>query len=257
MHRLKNRVVIVTGGASGIGKSTCLVLAKHGATIAITDIQSFPGEQVANMIKKNGGLAEFWEMDVTKEAEIQKTVSSIEKNFEKIDVLVNNAGITIGSHKPTHERTEKEWDNIINVNSKGAFLCTKHVIPYMLKQKSGSIINISSIYGKISAAGASLYSASKGAITLMTKSDALLYAKDNIRVNSIHPGHIWTPLLESIANNLPQGPEKFKTELESLYPLGRLADPEDIAYGVLYLASDESKFITGSELVIDGGYTAK
>jgi NAD(P)-dependent dehydrogenase (short-subunit alcohol dehydrogenase family) len=145
----------------------------------------------------------------------------------------------------------------MTVNAKSIFLNTKYVVPYMKRSGGGSIVNISSIYGITSAPNAATYSATKGAIRSMTKADALTYAECKIRVNSIHPGHIWTPLLENFANTLPGGPKSFKENLCKQYPLGHLGDPEDVAYGALYLASDESKFITGSELVIDGGYLAR
>jgi NAD(P)-dependent dehydrogenase (short-subunit alcohol dehydrogenase family) len=145
----------------------------------------------------------------------------------------------------------------MNINVTGVFLCTKHAIPYMKKGSSGSIINLSSIYGLVGAADLPPYHASKGAVRLMSKNDALIYAKDNIRVNSLHPGFIWTPLVAALARASPDGAEAFKAKLDSLHPIGHVGEPDDIASGVLYLASDESKFVTGSELVIDGGYTCQ
>lgn len=182
--------------------------------------------------------------------------ADIAREFGKVDILVNNAGIA-GVNKPTHEITEEEWDNVINVNVKGVFFCAKHAIPYMQKAGGGSIINMSSIYGLIGAGDLPAYHASKGAVRLMSKNDALLYAKDNIRVNSVHPGFIWTPLVEELGQGSPEGVEAFRKHLDSLHPIGHVGEPDDIAYGVLFLASDESKFVTGSELVIDGGYTAQ
>jgi NAD(P)-dependent dehydrogenase (short-subunit alcohol dehydrogenase family) len=145
----------------------------------------------------------------------------------------------------------------MSVNVTGVFLCTKHAIPYMLRYSSGSIINLSSIYGLIGAGDLPPYHASKGAVRLMSKNDALVYAKENIRVNSIHPGYIWTPLVERIGNESEEGVEAFRKQIDSLHPIGHVGEPDDIAYGVLYLASDESKFVTGTELIIDGGYTAQ
>jgi len=256
MKRVEGKVSIVTGGALGIGRAVCLLLAKEGSKVAVTDILDNKGQELVNEIKKNGGVAKFWHLDTTKEQEVEKVFADIAKEFGKIDVLVNNAGIA-GVNKPTHEITEAEWDKVINVNVKGVFFCTKHAIPYMKKVSGGSIINLSSIYGLVSAPDIPPYHASKGATRLMAKTDALLYAKDNIRVNSVHPGFILTPLVEALGKKSPQGAEAFKKELESLHPIGHLGEPDDIAYGILYLASDESKFVTGSELVIDGGYTAK
>lgn len=195
-------------------------------------------------------------MNTASEEEVEKTFCLIYEKFEKIDVLVNNAGIS-GVNKLTHEISEEEWDRVMNINVKGVFFCTKHAIRYMKLNGCGSIINLSSIYGIISAADVPPYHASKGAVRLMTKTDALLYAKDKIRVNSIHPGFIWTPLVENFGKDDPDGLRAFKQKIAELHPLGHIGEPDDIAYGILYFASDESKFITGSELVIDGGYTAR
>ncbi|HKZ21811.1 MAG TPA: glucose 1-dehydrogenase [candidate division Zixibacteria bacterium] len=255
MPRVKDKTTIVTGGALGIGKATCLLLAREGAKVAVTDILDKEGEQLVKEIEKSGGTAKFWHLDTTKEAEVQKVMAEINKTFGKIDVLVNNAGIS-GTNKPTHEVSEAEWDKVMAVNVKGVFFCTKHAIPYMQKTGGGSIINLSSIYGIISAPDAPPYHASKGAVRLMAKTDALLYAKDKIRVNSVHPGFIMTPLVENYLKSGGNFEEGLKY-LNSLHPLGHVGEPDDIAYGILYLASDESKFVTGSELVIDGGYTTR
>ncbi len=171
-------------------------------------------------------------------------------------MLVNNAGIA-GADKPTDKITEEEWDKVIAVNVKGVFLCTKHAIPALREAGGGSIINLSSIYGIVSAPDLPAYHASKGAVRMMTKTDALLYAKENIRVNSVHPAFIWTPLVEKLAENSPAGVDSFRQHLDSLHPIGHVGEPDDVAYGILYLASDESKFVTGSELVIDGGYLSQ
>ncbi len=256
MNRVEGKVAIVTGGALGIGRAICLLLAKEGAKVAVTDVLDRESKGVVDEIKTAGGIAEYWHLDVTKEKEVKKVFADVAHKFGKIDVLVNNAGIA-GVNKPTHEVTEEEWDKVTNVNVKGVFFCTKHAIPYMQKAGGGSIINLSSIYGLVGAPDIPPYHASKGAVRLMSKTDALLYAKDNIRVNSVHPGYIWTPLVEDLGRRSPQGIEAFRKQLDSLHPIGHVGEPEDIAYGVLYLASDESKFVTGSELVIDGGYTAR
>jgi len=256
MGRVEGKVAIVTGGALGIGRATCLLLAKEGAKVAVTDILDREAQKVVDEIKDAGGVAESWHLDVTKEEEVKKVFADVAREFGKIDVLVNNAGIA-GVNKPTHEIAEEQWDKVINVNVKGVFFCTKHAIPYMQNTGGGSIINLSSIYGLVSAPDIPPYHASKGAVRLMTKTDALLYAKDNIRVNSVHPGYIWTPLVEDLGRKSPQGVEAFREQLDNLHPIGHVGEPEDIAYGILYLASDESKFVTGSELVIDGGYTAR
>jgi len=255
MGRVENKVAIVTGGSLGIGKSACIHLAKEGAKVAVTDILDREGKEVADQIKKSGGTATFWHLDVSNEREVQRVFEDIEKTFGKINVLVNNAGIA-GVSKPTHEITEEEWDRVMAVNVKGVFFCTKHVIPYMRKAGNGSIINLSSIYGIVSAPDVPPYHASKGAVRIMTKTDAFLYAQDKIRVNSIHPGFIATPMVENYLKS-QVNVEAGRKMLDGLHPVGHIGEPADIAYGIIYLASDESKFVTGSELVIDGGYTAR
>ena len=252
MKRVEEKVVVVTGGASGIGCETCLLLAKEGAKVAVTDVLDKEGQELVEEINQSGGTAKFWHLDVSDEKEVEKVYAEVFKEFGKLDATVNNAGIS-GADKPTHELTENEWDAVMNINVKGVFFCTKHAIPHMQKSGGGSIINLSSIYGLVGAGDLPPYHASKGAVRLMAKNDALLYAKDKIRVNSIHPGFIWTPLVEELAKNK----SGFREHLDSLHPIGHIGEPIDIAYGILYLVSDESKFITGSELVIDGGYTCK
>jgi NAD(P)-dependent dehydrogenase (short-subunit alcohol dehydrogenase family) len=252
MKRAENKVVIVTGGALGIGRETCLLLAKEGAKVAVTDVLDKEGKILAEEINHSGGVAKFWHLDVADENEVKKVYAAVVSEFGKLDATVNNAGIS-GVDKPTHELTEKEWDKVMNVNVKGVFFCTKHAIAHMKETGSGSIVNLSSIYGLVGAGDIPPYHASKGAVRLMSKNDALIYAKDNIRVNSVHPGFIWTPLVEDFGKNSPG----FRENLDSLHPLGHIGESIDVAYGILYLVSDESKFVTGSELVIDGGYTCK
>lgn len=256
MDRIKSKVAVVTGAALGIGRAICLRLAKEGAAVTVTDILSEQGQEVIGQIREQGGVAEFWHLDVTSETEVQQVFAEIRRRFGAINILVNNAGIS-GADKPTHEITVEEWERVIAVNVKGVFLCTKHAIPHMREAGGGSIINLSSIYGIVGAPDLPPYHASKGAVRLMTKTDALLYAKDSIRVNSVHPGFIWTPLVEDLGRRSSGGVEEYRKNLDNLHPLGHVGEPDDVAYGVLYLASDESKFVTGSELVIDGGYTAR
>ncbi|ADJ27388.1 SDR family NAD(P)-dependent oxidoreductase [Nitrosococcus watsonii] len=256
MGRVEGKVAIITGGTSGIGKATALLLAREGAKVAVTGIKDKEGQKTIDEIKESGGIAKYWHLDTSKEENVSSVLTHAANEFGSIDILVNNAGIS-GVDKPTHEITEEEWDKVISVNVKGVFFCTKHVIPYMKKAGGGSIINMSSIYGLVGAADIPPYHASKGAVRLMSKNDALLYARDNIRVNSLHPGFIWTPLVEELGSRSPEGAKTFREQLDSLHPLGQIGEPDDIAYGVLFLASNESKFMTGSELVIDGGYTAQ
>lgn len=255
MNRVKDKVVILTGGALGIGRSGCILLAREGAHVAVTDVLEKEGQALVAEIAAAGGSAAFWKLDVSNETAVAETFRAIAERFGGIDVVVNNAGIA-GVNKPTHEITEAEWDHLMAVNVKGVFFCTKHAIPYLKRRGGGSIINLSSIYGMIGAGDVPPYHASKGAVRLMTKNDALIYAPDKIRINSIHPGFIWTPLVEDFAS--AQGEvSAVRKQLDSLHPIGHVGEPDDIGWGIVYLASDESKFVTGSELVIDGGYTAR
>ncbi len=256
MDRLKDKVCIVTGGSLGIGKAACKALANEGARVAITDILDDEGSSLSSEINDNGGESKYWHLDVSDENEVKDVFSEVKDEFGKIDILVNNAGIS-GINKPTHEIDLEDWQKVMDINVNGVFLCTKHAIPYMKEQGGGNIVNLSSIYGIISSQDIPPYHASKGAVRLMTKTDALHYAKENIRVNSVHPGFIWTPLVEEMGKESEEGPEKFREHLDSLHPIGHVGEPDDIAWGIVYLASDEAKFVTGSELVIDGGYTSQ
>jgi len=250
--RVLNKVIIVTGGATGIGQATCYLLAREGAMIALVDINDQAGKDTVATICSQGGNAEFWSMDVTNETNVEQVFKAIADKFGRVDVLVNNAGF-IGSNKPTHEMTEPEWDKVMNVNVKGGFFCTKHIIPYFKKFGGGSIINISSIHGLIGSPDYPANHAAKGAIRLMSKTDAMLYAKDKIRVNSIHPGYIQTSCLGDVPNQPGMTAAEAHAAYDKLQPLGHVGEANDIAYGILYLASDESKFVTASELIIDGG----
>ena len=256
MKRVDQKVALITGAGLGIGRATALLLAGNGAKVVVTDIDDNVGNGLVDEIMAAGGSAKFWHLDTTDEDNVQKVFSEVVRELGSIDVLVNNAGIA-GVDKPTHEISLKEWETLMRVNVTGVFLCTKHVVPYMQQSSGGSIINLSSIYGLVGAGDLPPYHASKGAVRLMTKNDAITYASDNIRVNSVHPGFIWTPLVEALAEESEQGAKAFKQQLDSAHPIGHVGEPIDVAYGVLYLASDESKFTTGSELVIDGGYTAQ
>ena len=255
MGRVDHLVAIVTGAAMGIGEATARLLAQEGAHVAVTDVDEEAGRAVADAIRADGGEAQFWPLDGGDEEAVRTTFAEIHDHYERVHALVNNAGIS-GANKPTQEVTEEEWDRVMQINVKGVFFCTKHVIPYLREAGGGSIVNLSSIYGLVSAPDVPPYHASKGAVRLMTKTDALLYAEDNIRVNSVHPGFIWTPMVENHLQSMGDV-EAGREETAKLHPLGHLGEPDDIAYGVLYLASDESKFMTGAELTIDGGYTAR
>lgn len=257
MDRVRNKVCIVTGGALGIGRACVERLAEEGAKVALFDMLDADGEALASTLCARGVEAMYLHVDVSVEAQVQAAIAAVVARFGALHVLVNNAGIS-GSTKLTHEITEAEWDRVQAVNVKGVLFCTKHAIPHLRAAGGGSVINLSSIYGLVGAADVPAYHASKGAVRLMSKTDALCYAPDRIRVNSIHPGYIWTPMVEhhlraSGATDL----DAARAEVGRLHPLGHMGDVDDIAWGVVYLASDEAKFVTGSELAIDGGYTAR
>jgi len=255
MGRVDGKVAVVTGAALGIGRATSTLLAKEGAKVAVTDILAEEGQQLVKEINASGGEARYWNLDTSDEQSVSDALAAVVDTYGRLDVLVNNAGIS-GVNKPTDEITLEEWNRVISIDLTGVFLCTKHAIPYLRRGGGGSIVNLSSIYGLVGAPDAPAYHAAKGGVRLMSKTDALLYAADNIRVNSVHPGFIWTPMVEHFLAE--QGDlDAGRMALDELHPLGHVGQPEDIAYGILYLASDESKFVTGSELVIDGGYTAR
>lgn len=256
MGRLDGKVAVVTGGALGIGEACCRLMAREGAAVAVADVKDEEGRAVARAIETAGGTARFWHLDVTGEANVERVCREVADAFGKLDVMVANAGIA-GTNKPIDALTVEEWNEVIAVNVTGVFLCTKHAIPHMRRAGGGSIINLSSIYGLISAPDIPPYHASKGAVRLMSKTDALLYATERIRVNSVHPGYIWTPLVENFGKSMGFSAEAFRNELGGRHPVGHVGEPDDIAWGVVYLASDESRFVTGAELVIDGGYTAR
>jgi NAD(P)-dependent dehydrogenase (short-subunit alcohol dehydrogenase family) len=257
MNRLKDKVCVVTGGSVGIGRACVERMADEGAVVAIFDVLDEPGLAAVQDLVARGVRARYWHVDVADERAVRDAMNAVAADFGAIHVVVNNAGIS-GTVKPTHEVTEQEWDRVMAVNVKGVFFCTKHAIAHLRAAGGGSIINLSSIYGLVGAPDIPPYHASKGAVRLMAKTDALIYAPDRIRVNSVHPGFIWTPMVEhhlqaSGAVDLAAS----RDEVGKLHPLGHMGEPDDIAWGVVYLASDESKFVTGTELVIDGGYTAR
>jgi NAD(P)-dependent dehydrogenase (short-subunit alcohol dehydrogenase family) len=249
--RLEGKVAIITGGARGQGATEARMFAQEGARIVIGDVRDELGMQVEAEIRELGGEAVYLHLDVTNEDDWQRAVATAEQQFGKVDVLVNNAAIVL--RKSIEETTSDDWDNIMDVNAKGVFLGTRAVIPAMRRAGGGSIVNISSISGLV-AVGPPAYIATKGAVRLFTKSTAIQYASENIRANSIHPGSVDTDMRREGLG--AQTTEEIQGRIDQI-PLGRVGTTEDIAYGVLFLASDESSFMTGSEVVIDGGYTAK
>ena len=249
--RLEGKVALISGGARGMGASEARLFAQEGAQVVIGDVREDEGRQLEAQINEAGGEALFLRLDVTREEDWQSVVASTVSRFGKLDVLVNNAGIGGGGR--LEHTTLEDWDRMMDINAKGVFLGTKTAIPAMREAGGGSIVNISSIWGLVGAEMSSpMYQASKGAVRLLSKTTALQHAADGIRCNSVHPGPIATPLTEASRND----PERNRVMLERT-PMGRYAEPIEVAYGVLYLASDESSYVTGSELAIDGGWTAQ
>ena len=247
MGRLDGKVALISGGARGQGATEAKLFAQEGARVVFGDVLDGAGKRVEEDIRQAGGSAIYIHLDVTQESDWQQDVATAVSTYGKLDILVNNAGIL---RRESIEETSKElWDTVLAVNATGVFLGTKHAIPAMRQAGGGSIVNISSVSGMI-ALGAPAYNASKGAVRVFTKVTAIQHAKDNIRCNSIHPGPIDTPMTQTT------DPAR-RNKIVSDVPLGRYGTSEDIAYGVLYLASDEARFMTGAELVIDGGYTAQ
>ncbi|MEH7483171.1 glucose 1-dehydrogenase [Neobacillus drentensis] len=254
MARLENKVSLITGAASGIGKAIAQLFAKEGSKIVVADMNEAGGQETVDEIKAKGGQALFIKLDVTKEEEWTQAMNTVRTAFGKLDVLINNAGM--GFLGNIEELTYEEWRHCLNINLDSVFLGTKYGVEIMKENKSGSIINMSSIQGLVGDPNAPAYNASKAGQNLLTKSVALHCAKSGygIRVNSIHPGYINTPM---ILNAREEYGDELYNYLVSLHPIGHLGESIDIAFGVLYLASDESKFTTGTSLVIDGGFTAQ
>ena len=248
--RLENKVALISGGARGMGAVEAKMFAQEGAKVVIGDVLDEDGKQTEAEINEAGGECVFVHLDVTDETAWQDAVAAVVDRFGKLDILVNNAGIARINN--VEDTTSDEWDLVMDINAKGVFLGTKAAIPEIRKAGGGSIVNISSIAG-LTGGRTSSYAASKGAVRLLTKSTAIQYAGEGIRCNSVHPGVIETPMTTPMMLNTQEGRDLNA----SRHPLGRVGQPEDIAYGVLFLASDESSFMTGSELVIDGGLTAQ
>ena len=248
--RLEGKVAIISGGARGMGAAEAKLFAREGAKVIICDVLEDEGRQTEAEINEVGGDAVFVKLDVTSQDEWENAVNTAIERFGKLDILVNNAGIIVQS--TIEDMTVELWDKVMDVNAKGVFLGTKTAIPHM-KEAGGSIVNISSISGIVGQDNVNAgYNASKGAVRIFTKAAAVQYAKENIRVNSIHPGPIATPMTaEGRAD-----PERVALTLDRT-PLGRYGEPEEVANAVLFLASDEASYVTGSEIVVDGGYTAQ
>ena len=249
--RLEGKVALISGGGRGQGAVEARLFAREGAKVVFGDVLDDAGKQVEAEIHEAGAEATYVHLDVTREDDWQSAVNTAVERYGKLDILVNNAGILI--RKGIEDTTEEDWDRIMAINAKGVFLGTKQAIPAMRESGGGSIVNISSTAGLVGSpySGAS-YAATKGAVRLFTKATAIQYAKEGIRCNSVHPGLLETPMTQDMLADAAHREERTQR-----IPLGRVGTAEDVAYGVLYLASDESSFVTGSELVIDGGATAQ
>jgi cyclopentanol dehydrogenase len=251
MGRLDGKVALISGGARGQGATESQLFAREGAKVVIGDILDEAGQKVVSEIRATGGEATYVHLDVTQENHWRAAIDTAVQRYGTLSILVNNAGILL--RKSIEETTVEEWDRIMAINLKGVFLGTKHAIPALRRAGGGSIINISSTAGLVgSPGGTSAYIASKGGVRLFTKATAIQHAKDNIRCNSVHPGPVATEMIRDTLED----PELWAQRLRRL-PMGRAATTDDVAYGVLFLASDESSYMTGSELVIDGGTTAE
>ena len=248
--RLEGKVALISGGARGMGAEEARIFAREGAKVIIGDISEDEGKAVKAQIAEAGGQALFVRLDVTEESDWTNAVDQAVSRFGKLDILVNNAGIS--SRAFTDDTAIDAWDKIMEVNSKGVFLGTRAAVPKMLEAGGGSIINISSIMGLVgSAGGHPAYNASKGAVRIFSKAMAVRHGKDNIRVNSVHPG-----FMPPMASGIAYDQEQRRGSLEQT-PLGREGRIEEVANAVLFLASDEASYITGAELAVDGGFTAK
>jgi NAD(P)-dependent dehydrogenase (short-subunit alcohol dehydrogenase family) len=250
MQRLPGRVAIITGAASGIGKATAHRLANEGAIVALTDINDEAGTDVVRVLVDQGAQAVFWHHDVAAAEDWQRVVSATVEQFGRLDILVNNAGM--GDILDIEQSTLEEWDRTIAIDQTSIFLGMKAAAEHLKASGHGSIINISSIFGISGGFGTSpAYHAAKGAVRTLTKNVALLWAQQGVRVNSVHPGFIDTPILDSVKGT------PFEQVMLDLTPMGRLGRPEEIAAAVAYLASDDASFVTGCELAVDGGYLAR
>ncbi|MGO4886714.1 SDR family NAD(P)-dependent oxidoreductase [Anaerobacillus sp. MEB173] len=246
--KLAGKVAVITGGASGIGESTARLMVEEGAKVVIADMSDELGTQLAHELNQANKVATYVHVDVTNETEVQHMINEALSIFGKVDILFNNAGI--GSLSPSAELPYEEWRKVIAVNLDGVFLAAKHAIAAMQKNGGGSIINTASILGHVGQAQTAPYTASKGGVVNLTRALAVEYAKENIRVNAVCPGYIETPLLNQLD-------DEMKNHLISLHPIGRLGRAEEVAKAVIFLASDDASFVTGANLLVDGGYTAQ
>lgn len=252
--RLVGKVAIITGGADGIGRETALLFGQEGARVVIVDCEPDKGADVERQLQAKGVDASFIKTDVRSAADVSSMAQRTLDRFGKIDILVNCAGTA--RVVPVTELPEDDWDRVVDTNLKGIYLCCKHVLPSMIAGGGGAIVNIASVLGLVGRARASAYNAAKAGVIGLTKNLALDYVAANVRVNAVCPGFVDTELIRRYVNASPD-PGAAYDELVQLHPMGRLARPVEIAHSILFLASDESSFVTGSSLVVDGGYSAR
>ncbi len=256
MNRLQGKIALITGAASGIGRATAILFAAEGAQVAVNDISEEGGHETVRLIQEAKGEATFYKANVTKWSEVKTMVSQVVDRYNEIDILHNNVGGWQKELKDTVVNdSEEEWDRLINLNLRGAFLVSKEVVPHMIKSGGGSIINTITTNAYMNYVGNHAYGASKGAVRELTRSMCLDYAKHNVRVNGLVPGETVTPQWTATIESTPN-PEESKNFLLKKIPMGRLAQPEDIALGALFLASDDSRYVNGHILFVDGGLTA-
>jgi len=251
--RLAGKVAIVTGGGSGIGRATAVLFAREGARVVVADYAPEGGQETVRMIREHGGEALFVESDVSKAEDMQRLVQTTVDAYGRIDILFNNAAVTIPAS--VVDATEEVWDKTMDIDLKGVFLLSKYAIPHLINGGGGSVINMASMCGLVASPSQAPYSAAKGGVVALTRQMAIDYARYNIRVNGIAPSEVRTPMFLGFIHRAPD-PEKKMQELVARIPMGRVAEPEEIARVALFLASDESSYITGVTLPVDGGLTA-
>lgn len=247
MKRLENKVALITGAASGMGLATARRFMAEGARVMIGDLKQSAVDAAVHALSTDSAMVRGLVLDVSDEESVARVVDQTVAQFGHLDIVVNNAGIG-GSTKVTDQLSATEWDQVFNVDVKGVFFVTKHAIPYLRQNGGGSIVNFSSVFGMRAVQGNTAYATAKAAVTALTSQDALTYGPDHIRVNSVHPGTIKTPMVAAV-------PQDVLEALKRKHPIGYIGEPEDVANAVLFLASDEARFITGAHLTVDGGYT--